>query len=210
MVYTFGSIVYNISYITLEWRDMKKEEVKYTFLGMDPSDALKEYAFSKISKREDLMERLLNLEIAFKEHKASKGVRNDFRVDISVDLPETPIRVTERGEDMYANIDLAVDTLVRRLTRYFEMKEHWGGSKEWEVMEIEGDEEEVFDEYSNYVPKIAKRKKINDMSPLEEGEAIERMEMLGYDSYLFRSKKTDKISLVYKRKDGSYGIVEPS
>jgi putative sigma-54 modulation protein len=90
------------------------------------------------------------------------------------------------------------------------MKEHWGGSKEWEVMEIEGDGEEGFDEYSNYVPKIAKRKKINDMSPLEEGEAIERMEMLGYDSYLFRSKKTDKISLVYKRKDGSYGIVEPS
>ena len=40
---------------------MKKEEVKYTFLGMDPSDALKEYAFSKISKREDLMERLLVL-----------------------------------------------------------------------------------------------------------------------------------------------------
>lgn len=77
-------------------------------------------------------------------------------------------------------------------------------------MEIEGDGEEGFDEYSNYVPKIAKRKKINDMSPLEEGEAIERMEMLGYDSYLFRSKKTDKISLVYKRKDGSYGIVEPS
>ena len=48
------------------------------------------------------------------------------------------------------------------------------------------------------------------MSPLEEGEAIERMEMLGYDSFLFRSKATDKISLVYKRKDGSYGIVEPS
>ena len=48
------------------------------------------------------------------------------------------------------------------------------------------------------------------MSPLEEGEAIERMEMLGYDSYLFRSNKTDKISLVYKRKDGSYGIVEPA
>ncbi|HPQ79136.1 MAG TPA: ribosome-associated translation inhibitor RaiA [Candidatus Dojkabacteria bacterium] len=189
---------------------MKKEEIKFTFLGMDSSDALKEYALSKISKREDLIEKLLNLEVAFKEHKASRGVKNDFRVDISVDLPETPIRVTERGEDMYANIDLAVDTLVRRLTRYFEMRERWGGSKEWEVMDVEGKEEESFDEYTNYVPKIAKRKKIKDMSPLEEGEAIERMEMLGYDSFLFRSKKTDKISLVYKRKDGSYGIVEPS
>ncbi len=121
---------------------MKKEEIRFTFLGMDSSDALKEYALSKISKREDLIEKLLNLEVAFKEHKASRGVKNDFRVDISVDLPETPIRVTERGEDMYANIDLAVDTLVRRLTRYFEMRESWGGSKEWEVMDVEGKEEE--------------------------------------------------------------------
>lgn len=189
---------------------MKKEDIKYTFLGMDSSDSLKEYAFNKISKREDLMEKLLNLEVAFKEHKASRGVKNDFRVDISVDLPETPIRVTERGEDMYANIDKAVDTLVRRLNRYFEMKEHWGGNKPWEVMDVEEVKEEMVDEYTDYVPQIAKRKKIQDMSPLEEGEAIERMEMLGYDSYLFRSKKTDKISLLYKRKDGSYGIVEPS
>jgi len=90
------------------------------------------------------------------------------------------------------------------------MKDHWGGTKAWEVMDIDTNTEIEEDQYSNYVPKIAKRKKIDTMSPLEEGEAIERMEMLGYDSFLFRSKATDKISLVYKRKDGSYGIVEPS
>jgi len=189
---------------------MTIENVRFTFLGMDSSDALKEYAFSKISKREDLMMKALNIEVAFKEQKASKGVKDDFRIDISVELPETPVRVTERGEDMYANIDKAVDTLVRRLNRYFEMKEHWGGTKAWEVMDVEEVKEEMVDDYTDYVPQIAKRKKIQDMSPLEEGEAIERLEMLGYDSYLFRNKKTDKISLLYKRKDGSYGIVEPS
>jgi len=189
---------------------MTIDDVRFTFLGMDSSDALKEYTFSKISKREDLMMKALNIEVAFKEQKSSKGVKDDFRIDISVELPETPVRVTERGEDMYANIDKAVDTLVRRLNRYFEMKEHWGGTKAWEVMDVEEVKEEMVDEYTDYVPHIAKRKKIQDMSPLEEGEAIERMEMLGYDSYLFRSKKTDKISLLYKRKDGSYGIVEPS
>ena len=95
-------------------------------------------------------------------------------------------RERERGEDMYANIDFAVDTLVRRLTRYSDRKEHWSGGKSWEVLDATEPEEHI-DDYSDYVPKIAKRKKIEDMSPLEEGEAIERMEMLGYDSYLFRS-----------------------
>ena len=189
---------------------MKREDVRFTFLGMDSSNALKEYALDKLSKRKDLLDRAISMEVAFKEHKASRGVKNDFRVDISVDLPETPVRITERGEEMYANIDRAVDVLVRRLNRYVDMKDHWGGTKAWEVMDIDTDTEIEEDQYSNYVPKIAKRKKIDTMSPLEEGEAIERMEMLGYDSFLFRSKATDKISLVYKRKDGSYGIVEPS
>lgn len=189
---------------------MKISDARFTFLGMESSEAMKNYALEKLSKREDLFENAISLEVAFREQVASRGTKNDFRIDISVDVPETPIRVTERGEDMYANIDFAVDTLIRRLTRYYDRKDYWGGGKAWEVMEAKMEEEEVVDDYSDYVPKIAKRKKIDDMSPLEEGEAIERMEMLGYDSYLFRSNRTDKISLVYKRRDGSYGIVEPA
>ena len=72
-----------------------------------------------------------------------------------------------------------------------------------EESDVEGDI------YENYVPTIAVRKKIEDMSPLEEGEAIERMELLGYDQLLFRSKSTGKISMIYKREQGGYGLVEP-
>jgi putative sigma-54 modulation protein len=60
-----------------------------------------------------------------------------------------------------------------------------------------------------YVPKIAVRKKLEDLSPLEEGEAIEKMELSGFNQMLFRSKKTGLISMVYKREDGTYGLVEP-
>lgn len=188
---------------------MLKDEVKFTFLGMDPSEALKEYALGKILKREDLLRRATSVEVAFKQSKSSKGVQDDFRVDIAVDLPELPIRVEERGEDMYANVDLAVDTLVRRLTRYADMKEHWSGEKGWKSEDTDRDGEE-HDDYIDYVPKVTRRKKIEDMSPLEEGEAIERMEMLGYDFFLFRNKSTDKVSAIYRRKNGTYGIVEPA
>ncbi len=190
---------------------MKREEIRYTFLGMDSSDSLKEYAWEKISKREDLLKHATALEVAFKQSKAKKGVVNDFRVNISVDLPETPVRVEQRGEDMYANIDFAVDTLVRRLQRYTDRKARWSGEKAWEVQEGEPTLDDFdTDDYSDYVPRIVRRKRIEDISPLEEGEAIERMDMLGYDFFLFRNRRTDKISVVYRRKDGSYGIVEPS
>ena len=71
-------------------------------------------------------------------------------------------------------------------------------------------EDEKEDQYSDYVPTIAVRKKIQDMRPLEEGEAIERMELLGCDQLLFRNKGTGKISMVYKRVKGGYGLVEPA
>lgn len=190
---------------------MNKEDIRYTFLGMDSSDALKEYAWEKISKREDLLDHATSIEVAFRQSKAKKGVDSDFRIDISVDLPETPVRVEERGEDMYANIDLAADTLIRRLQRYVDRKASWSGEKDWKVEEGEPTLDQLdIDDYSDYIPKIVRRKKITDTSPLEEGEAIERMEMLGYDFFLFRNKSTDKVSAIYRRKDGSYGIVEPS
>jgi len=78
---------------------MKLEDVRFTFLGMDSSEAMKNYALEKLSKREDLLENAISLEVAFKEQVTNRGTKEDFRVDISVDLPETPIRVTERGED---------------------------------------------------------------------------------------------------------------
>jgi putative sigma-54 modulation protein len=109
---------------------------------------------------------------------------------------------------MYANIDEASDVLNRRLTRYNEMKDHWSGKSPWEVdMNMENDEEA--DTNVIYIPKISKRKTMDDMTPLEEAEAIERMEMAGYDQYLFKNKSTNKISMIYRRIDGGYGLVEP-
>lgn len=180
---------------------------------MEPTEALKEYVKEKVSKHTNLLDDVTSIEIFLKQTKSNKGVSNDFRIDMNITLPETRIRVEERGENMYANIDLASDTLGRRLARYNEMKGQWSGEKPWKIMEAEAememlaDDEEVTD--TSYVPKISRRKTMDDMRPLEEAEAIERMEMAGYDQYLFRNKSTDKITMIYRRIDGGYGLVEP-
>ena len=129
-------------------------------------------------------------------------------------MPNSGVRVEVNGENMYANIDEASDTLARRLKRYSEKKAYWEGVTPWKVLEanavLEHEHEEDEDRYGDYVPTIAVRKKIEDMSPLEEGEAIERMELLGYNQLLFRNKNSGKISMIYKREQGEYGLVEPA
>jgi putative sigma-54 modulation protein len=90
------------------------------------------------------------------------------------------------------------------------------GVKPWKVLEadaaLQALTEEVegeLDDYSDYVPKIAVRKTVKDIGPMEEAEAIERMELLGYDQFLFLNKATGKISMIYRRRRGGYGLVEP-
>lgn len=192
---------------------MTLENIKISFIGMEPTEAIKKYVFDKIGKYEYLWKEATDIEVFLKEFVNSRGVKDNFRVDINVFLPNSTVRVEVTGSDMYANIDEASDTLAGRLRRYSDRKTYWEGASPWKVLEADALISipiENIEDYSDYVPSISVRKKIEDMSPLEEGEAIERMELLGYDQLLFRSKKTGKVSMLYKRKRGDYGLVEPA
>lgn len=193
---------------------MNIKDIQISFIGMEPTQALKKYTKEKIRKHEHLLREATSMSVFLKQYKSSRGVKDDFRINFNVVLPRSIVRVEENGENMYAIIDLASDTLARRLKRYQERKSYWEGVTPWKVLEADSNLEEIepdiSEQYSDYTPTIATRKKIEDMTPLEEGEAIERMELLGYDQYLFRNKDTGKISMIYKRHKGGYGLVEPA
>ncbi|KKR06021.1 MAG: Sigma 54 modulation protein/ribosomal protein S30EA [candidate division WS6 bacterium GW2011_GWF2_39_15] len=190
--------------------------INISFVGMEPSDPVKKYAIEKLTKHEELFRDLENIEIVLKENVSTRGVDKDFRMNVNIPLPKAMIRVEESGSDMYAIVDKVSDILVRRLRRYYDRKENWEGVTPWRVIEAEealngfGEEEETLDNYVNYAPKIMSRKKLEDMTPLSEGEAIEKMELAGEKQILFKNKETSKISMIYARERGGYCLVEPS
>jgi putative sigma-54 modulation protein len=190
---------------------MTSKDIQITFIGMQPTEALKKYVQEKIGKHEKLWQRATAIEVFLKENVNAKGVKNDFRVDINVYLPKTKVRVEQIGEDMYANIDKASDILARRLKRYQERKNYWEGEIPWKVLEAEianEQDQEIDESHYVYIPKIETRKTIKDLEKYEELEAIERMELSGYNQMMFRNRKTGKICMVYKREYGGYGLVE--
>lgn len=191
---------------------MKTNEIQIKFIEMEPTDALKKYVLDKIGKYDHLLQEATSMSVTLKQYISQRGVNNDFRVNMNVSLPNSTVRVEVEGESMYAIIDEASDILARRLNRYYEKKVYWEGKAPWKVSDTENNPEmsdETSDQYIGYIPTIAVRKKLDDMPPLEEGEAIERMELLGYDQFLFKNKKTGKISMIYRRKRGGYGLIEP-
>ncbi len=185
-------------------------QVLISFNGMESSEALKKYVSEKIHKYDRFLSDSTSIAVVLNQSVHTKGVKSDFGIDINVALPKTMIRVAERGADMYALIDMSTDILARRLKRYHDKKKNWEGESPWKVTEENEVLEDETDSYISYTPKISKRMKLSDMTPMDEGEAIEKMLMMGYQQILFRNKKDDKISMIYVRRNGEYGIVQPS
>jgi putative sigma-54 modulation protein len=194
---------------------MKVEDLQIKFISMEPTEAIKNYVFGKVGKVENFLERAVKGEVILRERVHRRGVEKDFRVDMNISLPKSLVVVQEEGEDLYAMIDKSVDVLTRRLKRYYDKLSQWEGEKPWKVIEAEEalakfeEVEEPYDDYVDYIPEIAVHKKIEDTQPKEYAEAIEDMELRGFSQLLFKNKE-GKYCMVYKRKDGTYGLVEPA
>jgi len=115
------------------------------------------------------------------------------------------VRVEESDPDMYAAIDRTIDRLEYQLNRYKER--HFrrerqaapqplpaGGS----LAEAEEDAE----------PRIVRTKRFN-MKPMTPEDAAFEMEALGHDFFVFRNADTEQINVIYRRRDGNYGLIEP-
>lgn len=127
------------------------------------------------------------------------------KVEITIPLKNFMLRAEETQEDIYAAVDTIIDKIERQI-RKNKTKLESQAKKSREVKgfafaEIEAEDDEVEE------TKIVKRKKV-DVKPMSEEEAVLQMELLGHDFYLFKDADTMKPTLVYKRKDNQYGIIE--
>ena len=162
------------------------------------TDAMKEYAEEKLSKLNKYMEDAASVNA----NVIVKIPNHLHKVEITIPLKSVILRVEEEQEDFYAAIDVLVDKLERQIRKN---KTRLESKKMKEAKEFAFDYiEEIKDDNDT---KIVKRKKI-EVKPMSEEEAILQMELLGHDFYMYKDAETGTPALVYKRKDGNYGIIE--
>ncbi len=184
-----------------------EEKFLIYFNDMESSDALRKYALEKFGKHEYLLELVTSIEINMTQHTTHRGVSKDFELEVLAKVPKTIVKVNERGEDMYALIDVSSDKIARSLKRYYDKLKQWEGKEVWRVKETFSEDElndAEMESFTEYVPTVTERKEIEYRSPMEEAEAIERMELSGRNFLLFKNNNGG-ISLVYRTSDG-YGV----
>ena len=162
---------------------------------LEITDSMKDYVKDKLSK--------LDKYLVDQKAKANVLVKvNNYlqKVEVTIPLKTLILRAEEEQQDFYAAVDLVINKLERQIrkNKVKLQKRDKAKSKEFNIDDIIPIEEDA---------KIVKHKKI-DVKPMNNEEAILQMELLGHDFYVYKDSDTNNVCVLYKRKDGGYGVIE--
>ena len=172
--------------------------MKYNIRGnkIDVTAAIDEYIRTKLSK----VEKYFDDDVEAKAIISAKG--KDQKVEVTIWSGRYNVRAEEVNVDLYSAIDLVVDKLERQLKKYKDKLMDKKGKGKDIVPDLE-----IEDYFEDEDQTIVRRKEVF-LKPIDEEEAITQMELLGHSFFVFKNVDTDKINVVYKRKDGDYGVIE--
>jgi putative sigma-54 modulation protein len=157
--------------------------------------AIKSYIEGKLSKLNKYFENADNIST----HVLIKVKGHEQTIEVTIPTTNFTIRAEESGNDLYSAIDLVVEKLERQIR-----KNKTRLNKINKIKEFNLDYEEDIEQEEN---KIVRRKTL-ETKPMSEEEAILQMNMLGHDFFIYKEDKNLNFRVIYKRKDGNYGVIE--
>lgn len=191
-------------------------QLNITFRHFDPIDSLKNYAREKVDRAHKY------LESAGEAHVVLSLERHLHHADITITSGAFVLRGREKSEDMYASIDLAMDKIERQLRRYKErLKHHHGRDRVHhrhelvaQHLKVRHDVVEMLDPEKASVeadntPRVIRSNEFLAKPMLVE-EAIMQMDLMNNDFLVFTNAQSHEMNVVYRRKDGHYGLIEAS
>ena len=176
-------------------------KIKVVAKNIQVTPALKEMVEKKISKLDKYFDPNI-------EAKATLSVqKNSQIVEVTIPFNGVVIRVAESTDDMYKSIDLAQEKLQRQIRKQKTKlsRKNASGSLRFpdfypkEVEDLSSEKDEA---------KIVKVKNF-DVKPMSQEEAVLQMELVGHNFFVYQDSESNSVNVVYKRKDGNYGLIEP-
>jgi ribosomal subunit interface protein len=175
------------------------------------NDDFRDYANKKLSR---LTRYLPAAEHAIVDvRQEAKGSGGRFVVQVTVNANGTFLRAEERADHLEGAVDSVSNALSRQVTRFKQKKllrSKRRVDKEALVGIFEGEEEEpALPPGVEIVSGVVVKRKSFAVKPMTEAEAVEQMELLGHNFFLFRDEDRQALALLYRRRDGDYGLILP-
>ena len=174
--------------------------------NIEVTPALRDYVEKKIGR----LERYFEETTAFSCNVTMRVQRGEHTVEVTIPMPGVILRAEDTNNDMYAAIDLVVEKLERQIRKHKTKVNR--RNRQTGAQPVFLDAEPVFaaqdDRDEEDTIHIVRTKRFN-LKPMDVEEAVLQMDMLGHNFFVFQNGETDDVSVVYRRKDGRYGLIEP-
>jgi len=177
--------------------------MQVTVIGrhIEATEALKQYATEKLSRLEKYLPKTIQVVVTLSvvkkiHHIAEAVIKSNGLV----------IQASEETEEMYSAIDLLIAKLERRVRKYREkLIDHKHQSNKTDGVAMASESSHPDDR----IPQIIKTKRF-DLKPMQPEEAVMQMELLDKDFFIFANAGSGHVNVIYKRKDGNVGLIEPA
>ena len=173
--------------------------------NIEVTEAIRDYVEKKVSKLEryftDVPEATAHVNLKVYTEKTAK-------VEVTIPLPYLVLRAEETSPDLYASIDLVVDKLERQIRKFktkINRKSRETALPDSDAMVLFNNE--AGEEENGTDLDIVRTKRLS-LKPMDSEEAVLQMNMLGHNFFIFEDAETNGTSIVYRRKDGKYGLIE--
>lgn len=179
--------------------------------NMSVTEALERYTLEKVERVSKFFDDEKSDSRAEVEliHERNKSIPEPEVAEATLFINGTVLKAREASQDMYASIDRMSDKLERQVKKYRGRQvDRWHGQK-GKGDAVEPEPFIVAEEGDDIEAKIVRTKQFQ-MKPMNAEEAVLQMELLDHDFFVFTSADTTDINVVYRRRDGNYGLIEPA
>lgn len=178
-------------------------QIAVTFRHMESSDAVRSYVEEKLAKVKKYIEEPIDAQVVLSVQK-----KINHRAEVTMVAKGLTMKSVEEKDDMYAAIDLMVDKIERQLKRYKEkLKRHKGSTGTHRQVEKAVISAMSVDE-GYETPEIIRSHSFS-VKPMSVEEAVMQMDLLDKDFLVFTDDRSEEMNVVYRRKDGNYGLIVP-
>ena len=171
---------------------------------LELTDRIQDYATKKVGKLERFLSDIGECRVDLSYAKTARNATDRFIAQITIRGKGFILRSEERSDNIFAAIDATVDKMTRQINRF--KGKHWRKR----VGEPEIVTPETVEEIEEDVTHLIVRRKTFNLEPMHEEEALEQLILLGHDAFfVFYNVATERVNVLYRRRDGSYGLIDP-
>lgn len=175
--------------------------------NMEVTERINDYVTKKVSKLDRFLNGIEEARVDLAYAKAARSAADRQVAQITIRGKGFILRTEERADDIFAAIDASLDKMQRQIER-FKGKRNRGRGDGTSIADMAPNEPAEREEGEEEVV-IARRKRFT-LVPMDELEAIEQMTLLGHENFfVFYNANSQAINVLYRRRDGTYGLIEP-